>query len=446
MSRHLKNESEIQQAWQRLPQGIELILPNGLLLKVLFPGWLNPGKGPDFKQARLILDKEELFGDIEIHKEESDWFHHGHHTDPAYNSVILHVYLASSGRNAVNQLGRKIPALAFIEPVHLLSELDSTSGPCAVKLAGMNPGKIASFIFQASEKRLTRKAGDILTIIESGVDEEQILYRLILSALGAPGNSSVFCELSNILSIEKIHQILQNYSLIESRNLILSSWLKPIGAFNQVNPDKLLDSVRRDWQIMADLSKQLPVLKEIKSIASRPHNSPIRVFIAFFYHIEACFHQGLLKSWLQWILKNGETSNRALAVNQLKEMFPENSWDPFFKIWSAETAKKTTHKSGIGESILKKLLINAVLPFFLAKSLQTGNKNLERSVFNLWMLLPPEASNHKTRFMEKRMQLQKNRVKAKNIAYSQGLLHLYDSCCTHYEEGCQNCSIMRYLP
>ena len=46
----------------------------GKQLRVLFPGWYNKGWGPDFVDARILVDDDELFGDIEIHKNESAWY------------------------------------------------------------------------------------------------------------------------------------------------------------------------------------------------------------------------------------------------------------------------------------------------------------------------------------------------------------------------------------
>lgn len=64
---------------------------------------LNKGKydgfnpGPDFRVAVIEVasesHKEQRKGDIEIHIYASDWYKHGHHKDPEYRNVILHVVL-----------------------------------------------------------------------------------------------------------------------------------------------------------------------------------------------------------------------------------------------------------------------------------------------------------------------------------------------------------------
>ena len=47
--------------------------------------------GPDFKFSSIKYDGLIWFGNIEIHKNSSDWFKHKHHCDPQFENVILHV-------------------------------------------------------------------------------------------------------------------------------------------------------------------------------------------------------------------------------------------------------------------------------------------------------------------------------------------------------------------
>src|ERR1700757_4544175 len=60
-------------------------------ISVVNCGEHNTHAGPDFTNARIKLGDTEWAGNIEIHKRASDWFVHNHHTDRAYDNVILHV-------------------------------------------------------------------------------------------------------------------------------------------------------------------------------------------------------------------------------------------------------------------------------------------------------------------------------------------------------------------
>jgi hypothetical protein len=68
-----------------------LVTTDGATLEVVYRGNWSHGFGPDFADAMITFDGQLRTGAVEIHRNASDWERHGHHLDPAYNSVILHV-------------------------------------------------------------------------------------------------------------------------------------------------------------------------------------------------------------------------------------------------------------------------------------------------------------------------------------------------------------------
>ena len=73
-----------------LPVGT-LIATDGQELEVIDPGLHNRDQGPDFFNAKIRLGATVWAGNVEVHQRSSDWYRHRHDSDPAYNSVILHV-------------------------------------------------------------------------------------------------------------------------------------------------------------------------------------------------------------------------------------------------------------------------------------------------------------------------------------------------------------------
>ena len=43
------------------------------------------------------MDGERTAGNVELHRQPSDWRAHGHDADPAYDSVMLHVVAQADG-------------------------------------------------------------------------------------------------------------------------------------------------------------------------------------------------------------------------------------------------------------------------------------------------------------------------------------------------------------
>ena len=101
--------------------------------------WNRAEEGPDFKQSRLLIEGMESSGDVEIHFNPQDWEAHGHHKDPNYNQVILHVCLfphAIPGKEFRTESGRTVPTLVLLP--HLLQSLEEFAEERALaKLAGI---------------------------------------------------------------------------------------------------------------------------------------------------------------------------------------------------------------------------------------------------------------------------------------------------------------------
>jgi len=106
---------------------------DGRPLRVISPGRWNLLGGPDFGQARLQLNGQELTGDVELHLHASDWAAHGHAFDPAYDRVVLHVVLfpPSCDGQARRANGSPIPTLVLL-PL-LLHDLEEYAAEDAVE-------------------------------------------------------------------------------------------------------------------------------------------------------------------------------------------------------------------------------------------------------------------------------------------------------------------------
>ncbi len=86
----------------------EPILSDGTPITILTSGVHNTERGgPDFHNARLLIDNFLIEGDIEIHRKPADWHSHHHTGDSHYARVVLHIVLDDD----TNASRPKVPTL-----------------------------------------------------------------------------------------------------------------------------------------------------------------------------------------------------------------------------------------------------------------------------------------------------------------------------------------------
>ena len=95
-----------------------LTTSEGQTVEVIDPGLHNHDQGPDFFNAKIRLDGTVWAGNVEVHLHSSDWYRHGHESDAAYNSVILHV-VGEVDAEVVTQEGKTLPQVRLDIPEHI---------------------------------------------------------------------------------------------------------------------------------------------------------------------------------------------------------------------------------------------------------------------------------------------------------------------------------------
>jgi hypothetical protein len=66
---------------------------DGSPVQVLSIGEWNHGAGPDFFNVALLADGRVHIGNAEFHRKSSDWQHHDHSNNAAYDNLLLHIVL-----------------------------------------------------------------------------------------------------------------------------------------------------------------------------------------------------------------------------------------------------------------------------------------------------------------------------------------------------------------
>lgn len=184
----------------------ELFSEEGERIQVLSAGQHNHNSGPDFNDARIIIDGNLWVGNVEIHVNTSDWFLHQHQFDPAYSNVILHVVF-NHDKNFEEDDNLNIPVLKLKERIdmhkfydwqHLKNE--KTWIPCEASLKNVPAVIVSQMIERAAVDRLERKVNEI-KVLHQGLNDhwEYTLMQVIITSFGSRVNREAFRTLAAII-------------------------------------------------------------------------------------------------------------------------------------------------------------------------------------------------------------------------------------------------------
>ncbi len=176
---------------------------DGRRVTVIDPGQPNNGSGPDFFNAKVRIDGELWAGNVEIHVRASDWYRHGHDSDPAYDSVILHVVDADDAPVERPVSGGRIPQVRmpcvadFASRYSRLVGNASTELPCAGEIASMSSLHISDWISALAHERIIGKAERITELLGRFCgDWEETAYVTFARALGRGINGQAMEQLA----------------------------------------------------------------------------------------------------------------------------------------------------------------------------------------------------------------------------------------------------------
>ena len=144
----------------------ELTTTTGQRLEIIDTGLANRDSGPDFFNAKIKLDGVVWVGNIEIHTHSSDWFKHGHHQNPVYDNVILHVatYVDAEVHRSN---GESIPQMQLTCPEHIrenFKELTDTDKypPCYRIIPSLSKLTIHSWMSALQMERFEQKNAHLI--------------------------------------------------------------------------------------------------------------------------------------------------------------------------------------------------------------------------------------------------------------------------------------------
>jgi len=192
------SENILQWIWKNLLfDSRELKTTKGKSISIYDQGELNHSDGPDFLNAKILIDGLEWHGAVELHLQSSGWKQHGHNVDDSYNKVVLHVVVENNPKSVYTSLGEELPTLNLLPHLpyqlsSLISKFDQSYRlPCSGSIRYISEEAFLKQIEKAHKEYLEKKGNDFLSFYKPELlPSIAWKYALVLSVFDGFGISN----------------------------------------------------------------------------------------------------------------------------------------------------------------------------------------------------------------------------------------------------------------
>ena len=399
------SERALSVLWRRspsLPDG--LTTQDGRRLRVLYAGRPNPREGPDFLDARLAAGSGEVItGDVELHVRAPDWYGHGHHLDPNYNGVVLHIVLTPKGRDTRQQSGLLAPVASIGPHVGELERSPQEPEPPVEGTRGLDDDALAEALDAAGDARFAaRTRGMRLELSRTPPDE--VAHRAIMEGLGYASNRRPFRELGVRVPFAAASALRDEppaTRLAALRALLIGT----AGFLGHEDVSHESGTLKRLYREMSRRTARAQGARRPRPMRPsnwrtfrvRPSNHPVRRILGGSHLMDRYSATGLSRGLQEDV--------RALEGRRLRERLEAR---PF-----------------VGPGRAGDLAVNAVLPFVRAMAEEQGDRELAARCLETYRAFPGLAANDVTREMARLLGGDRVSTLARGARRQQGLIHMY---------------------
>lgn len=454
-------ERILAQIWNDQALGTKsLRTASGLPLELVYRGRWTYNKGPDFQNAMIALPSGQVLqGDVEVHLHSSDWFAHGHHKNPNYDSVILQVVLwHDSAQPTLKSNGDEIPVLpldgrlpppdvlAGYEAISPLGSIASQpcyrSGPDEWSGAG-----VASLLDELGDRRFLEK----VALFEGELacaDPEQVLYAGMLEALGYKNNRISFRSLAAALPVQELRVLVGSFPPNERHLAAQAALLGAAGLLPSQAAGRSLDWTNRRlaeeleslWFVIAPGRSGPGLRREDWSFSGlRPANHPVRrVAAAASLYTTHLAGEQLLQTLRTTTLEPAELGR---ALRQSLTVSPTSDIWATYSDFGLPFSNRSQSLVGPGRSA--ELVVNILLPFMAALGELCDDQALGECALAAYRSFPLLPWNELARTTTRQVAGGDGRAAVKTARRQQGLLLLYKGYCA--EMRCFDCPVKKRL-
>ena len=414
-------EEFLQYVWENrlfIDENLQTI--NGEKLEIINSGKRNTDSGPDFFNAKVKIDDTIWVGNIEIHKNASDWVRHNHQNDKAYNNVILHV-VENVDQKTFRSKGEEIPVLQFKYPeklkINYQNLLDAKTWiACQNQFHKIDPIILQLGFNRLMIERLEDKTSEILSRLQANNNDwNATFYQMLARMFGFKVNAVPFELLAKSLPIEILAK--HKSSLFQLEALLFGN----SGLLNdQLLGDDYYLNLRNEYSFLYKKYQLKGIESHLwKFMRLRPGNFPtVRIS-----QLAALIHRshGLFSRIIE-----------IESLAELKKLFEVQASDYWNVHYSFNKTSTRNSVKELGENSINTLIINVVIPFLFVFGEKQNKENLKNRSLEFLEQLPTEENS----IIEKWGKLG---VESRSAFESQALLQLRNKYCER--KKCLNCQI-----
>ena len=359
---------------------------SGLPVIIEFSGTHNTLAGPDFLNGKLRIDGLLWNGPIELHLKASSWYHHRHHNDAAYDTVILHVVWEDDIEISLAS-GKLMPTLRLSDYV-AADRINSYQSqflkpsefiPCEKIIQDFPTDSWQSW----KERLFVERMEDKVTVVQDHLKEtendwEAVFFRMLCKGFGLNVNGQAFLAIAKSIPFKIIRKIrldtLQLEALLMGQAGLLSENFEALYYVDLKNRYAFL---KKKYQL-----KPIP-LGSIKFSRLRPPNFPtIRLAqLAKLYTDQGAIFQRII-----------DTETPLKAAHYFK-----SSTSKYWKSHYNFGVESRPFEKKLSPRFFDLLLINTLLPIRFAYSQFQGLEG-DRALFDWGSTIAAEHNSITTSF------------------------------------------------
>jgi len=392
---------------------------HGERIQILNYGQLNHNAGPDFLNAKILIDQTCWVGHVEIHIKSSEWYNHNHQNDPNYKNVILHV-VHSHNREVINNTGIPLITLELKHRIdtkllehYFLLRQNKTFVACQELIHKIDQSRLRIYLERLLTNRLERKSQYIKQLLSSyNNDWEHVCYLLTAKYLGSNINSEAFLEFSQRLPYALINKNYSNLFRLEALTFGQAGLLK-------ITKDDYFKRLNSEYHHLKNKYCLIPMTGLQWNFGRlRPGNFPsIRLA-----QLAAIYHKS--PKLFRMIIDNPQLEVFQSLLNQSASNYWSEHYIPGKK--SKFLIKK------IGAKTRNQIIINAFIPLiFTYASIHMNNLLIEKCL-NMFANLASENNAILSKW-------KRFGINSKTAGESQALIELKTQFCE--QQKCLNCQI-----